>query len=95
MKQVKDTMVHTWEEETHTLYSTGLLMWYCFCDSKGVEERERAPVQQSLISTFIAHMATTYSGKTIAGYLSGVHAWHLLHSILWTPEKKELDGRAV
>ena len=83
-------MVRAWEEETQTSYGAGLLMWHCFCDGKGMEERERAPAQQSLISAFVAHMATAYSGKTIAGYLSGVHAWHLLHSVPWTPEK-ELD----
>ena len=90
-ERVKETMVRAWEEETRTSYGAGLLMWHCFCDGKGVEERERAPAQQSLISAFVAHMATAYSGKTIAGYLSGVRAWHLLHSVPWTPEKKELD----
>ena len=90
-KRVKETMVRAWEEETRTSYGAGLLMWHCFCDGKGVEEKERAPAQQSLISAFVAHMATAYSGKTIAGYLSGVRAWHLLHSVPWTPEKKELD----
>ena len=90
--RVKETMVHAWEEETRTSYGAGLLMWHCFCDSKGVAERERAPAQQSLVSAFVAHMATAYSGKTIAGYLSGVRAWHLLHSVPWIPEKKELDA---
>ena len=83
---VKETMVHVWEEETCTSYGTRLLMWHCFCDSKGIVERERAPAQQSLVSALVAHMATAFSGKMIAGYLSGVHAWHLLHSVPWIPE---------
>ena len=88
---VKETMVHAWEEETRTSYGAGLLMWHCFCDSKGVPEEERAPAQQTLVSAFVAHMATAYSGKTIANYLSGVRAWHLLHSIPWALEKKEME----
>ena len=72
-------------------YGAGLLMWHCFCDSKGVTERERAPASQGLLSAFVAHMAAAYSGKTIAGYLSGVRAWHLLHGIPWALEKKEMD----
>ena len=90
-RQVKETMVHAWEEEMHTSYSAGLLMWHCFCNSKGVPEEERAPAQQTLVSAFMAHMATAYSGKTISNYLSGVRTWHLLHSIPWALEKKETE----
>ena len=90
-RQVKETMVHAWEEETCTSYSAGLLMWLCFCDSKGVLEEERAPAQQTLVSAFMAHMATTYSGKTITNYLSRVRTWHLLHSIPWALKKKEME----
>jgi hypothetical protein len=36
-------------------------------------------------------MAAAYSGKTIANYLNGVRAWHILHSVLWVLEKKEMD----
>ena len=90
-RRVKETMIHAWEEETCASYGMGLLMWHCFCDSKGVLERERAPVKQSLLSAFVVHMATAYSRKTIVNYLSAVHAWHLLHSIPWALEKKEME----
>ena len=84
-------MIHAWEEETHALYGMGLLMLHCFCDSKGVLERERAPEKQSLLSAFMVHMATAYSGKTIMNYLSAVCVLHLLHSIPWALEKKEME----
>lgn len=90
-ERVKDTMIHAWEEDTRTSYGAGLLMWHVFCDGKGVLEQERAPASQGLLSAFVAHMATAYSGKTIAGYLNGVRAWHLLHGIHWALEKKEMD----
>ena len=84
-------MVHAWEEDTCEAYSTGLLMWHCFCDSRQVPEQERAPSSQALISAFIAHMAAAYSGKTISNYLHGVRAWHILHSIPWHLDKGEMD----
>ena len=88
---MKDTMQHAWEEDTRIAYGAGLLMWHCFCDSKAIPEEARAPASQALLSTFVAYMATAYSGKTIAGYLSGVRAWHVLHSIPWTLDKAEMD----
>ena len=88
---MKDTMQHAWEEDTRIAYGAGLLMWHCFCDNKAIPEEARAPASQALLSTFVAYMATAYSGKTIAGYLSGVRAWHVLHSIPWTLDKAEMD----
>ena len=84
-------MVHAWEEDTRVSYGAGLLMWHCFCDEKGVPEESRAPATQALLSAFIAHMAAAYSGKTIAGYLNGVRAWHILHGLQCALEKKEMD----
>jgi hypothetical protein len=90
-ERVKDTMVHAWEEDTRMAYGAGLLMWHCFCDDRSIPERERAPADQALLSTFVAHMAAAYSGKTIASYLNGVRAWHILHGIPWNVEKSEMD----
>ena len=84
-------MVHAWEEDTRVSYGAGLLMWHCFCDEKGVPEESRAPATQVLLSAFVAHMAAAYSGKTIAGYLNGVRAWHILHGLQCALEKKEMD----
>ncbi|KAH8993206.1 hypothetical protein EDB92DRAFT_1756183, partial [Lactarius akahatsu] len=90
-ERVKDTMLHAWEEDTRAAYGSGLLMWHRFCDEKRVPEPERAPAGQDLLSAFVAHMATAYSGKTISGYLSGIRAWHVLHSVPWALEKSEMD----
>ena len=88
---VKDTMMHAWEEETRISYGLGLLMWHVFCNDKGVPETQRALAKQPLLSAFVAHLATAYSGKTIANYLNGVWAWHLLHSLPWALQKQEMD----
>ena len=71
-------------------YGAGLLMWHCFCDGKGIPEEGRAPATQALLSVFIAYLASAYSGRTIAGYLSGVRAWHVLHGLPWALEDNEM-----
>ena len=83
--------MHAWEEETRVSYGSGLLMWHIFCDNKQVPEAQRAPAAQSLLSAFVAHLATANSGKTIANYLNGVRAWHLLHSLPWVLQRQEMD----
>lgn len=53
-----------------------------FCDEReACPEQGRAPATQALLSVFVAHLATAYSGRTISGYLNGVRAWHILHSL--------------
>ena len=89
--RIKDTIVHAWEEDTRVAYGAGLLMWHCFCDAKSIPELGRAPANQAVISAFIAHLVTAYSGKTISGYLSGVRAWHILHGLTWAFDKKVVD----
>jgi hypothetical protein len=84
-------MIHAWEEDTRSAYGAGLLMWHCFCDDKGIPEQERAPESQTLLLAFVAYMVAAYSSKTISNYLNGVRAWHILHSVLWALEKKEMD----
>ena len=88
---VKDTMLHTWEEDTCTMYGTGLLIWPCFCDKKGISEWGKVPASQALLSAFVTHMATTYTGKTISNYLNRVLAWNILHSVPWAMEMAEMD----
>ena len=88
---MKDTIIHAWEEDTWVAYGAGLLMWHCFCDAKSIPELGRAPATQAVISAFIAHLVSTYSGKTISGYLSGIRAWHILHGLPWVFDKKVVD----
>jgi hypothetical protein len=90
-ERIKDTMVHAWEEDTREAYGAGLLMWHCFCDDRAISKQGRAPASQALLSAFVAHMAATYSGKTISNYLHGVRAWHVLHSVPWQLDKNEME----
>jgi len=84
-------MIHAWEEDTREAYGTGLLMWHCFCNSRATPEQQRAPADQASLSAFVAHLAAAYSSKTITNYLHGIRAWHVLNSIPWLLEKREMD----
>jgi len=33
----------------------------------------------------------TYSGKTLANYFYGLHAWHILHGVKWSVNEDEMD----
>ena len=90
-EQVKEMMLHAWEEDTRTGYGAGLLMWHCFCNEKGVLEESRALASQELLSVFVAHLAAAYSGRMISGYVNGVQAWHILHGLRWVLNKQEMD----
>jgi hypothetical protein len=84
-------MLHAWEEDTHIWYGAGVLMWHCFCNEKHILEAGRVPAMQPLLSAFVAYLAAAYSGKTIASYLNGIRAWHILHGFPWILNKKEMD----
>jgi hypothetical protein len=49
-------------------------------------------VSAILISSFIATIAGSYARKTIANYLYGVRAWHILHGVPWALNELEIDA---
>ena len=85
-------MVHPWELDTHTTYRSGLLNYMVFCNKKSILEKDRAPVSQLLLMSFISTLAATYSGSAISNYIYGLWAWHVLHGISWKINKLELDA---
>ena len=76
----------------HTTYASGLLNYMVFCDKKSIPEKDRAPVSQLLLMSFISTLATAYSRSAISNYVYGLRAWHVLHGISWEIEKLELDA---
>lgn len=85
-------MLFAWAESIRESYDSGLLVFHVFCDSRSIPESERAPADSLLISTFIAFTAGSYSGKTIANYVFGVRAWHILHGMCWALNDEEIDA---
>ena len=92
MTRIQDVICHAWAESTHESYGSGLLVYHVYCDSRLIPEPERAPASSTLISAFIAFAAGSYSGKTIANYVFGVRAWHILHGLEWSLDDMQIDA---
>jgi hypothetical protein len=92
LERIGDVLVHAWAESTRETYGSGLLAFHVFCDARGISERDRSPATHILLSAFISAMAGAYSGKTIANYLYGVRAWHILHGSPWHLNEMEMDA---
>ena len=67
-------------------------MFHIFCDHKGIEEEHRAPVNPTVIASFISTLAGTYSGSTIRNYVYGIRAWHIIHGAEWGVIENEMEA---
>src|SRR4051812_41240846 len=83
-------MSFAWAPRTRETYSTGLLVFHVFCDSRDIPESQRCPVSTTLLLTFITTCAGAYSGSAVANYVFGIHAWHTLHGASWLISKIEV-----
>jgi hypothetical protein len=84
-------MSNAWAASTCELYSAGILVYHVFCDVKAIPEELQAPVSQTLITFFIVSLVGLYSGSTIANYVYGLCAWHVLHGLEWRLNPSEID----
>ncbi|KAJ6521485.1 hypothetical protein DFH09DRAFT_1331197 [Mycena vulgaris] len=90
--RILDVVVNAWAEGTAETYGSGLLSFHVFCDSKAVPEPLRAPTGPTLIAGYISALAGFLSGSTISTYVSGVRAWHIIHSVAWVMNLPELEA---
>jgi hypothetical protein len=77
---------------TRTTYGTGLGAFHDYCDLRNIEEEHRAPVDKTVLASFIADCIGTYGGSTIKNYVYGIRAWHIVHGIEWERNSNELDA---
>jgi hypothetical protein len=73
-------------------YSISLLVFHVYCDKKEIPDQQHIPVSHVLLSSFIATLAGSYYGKTIANYVYGIQAWHTIHGVPWNIPKVEFDA---
>ncbi|KAJ7160562.1 hypothetical protein C8R43DRAFT_881511 [Mycena crocata] len=92
LQNVTNVLSHAWADGTLGTYGSGLLVFHCFCDSRGISEAARAPASSDLLASFLAATAGNYAGKTLENYFSGVRAWHILHGVAWAPNASECDA---
>jgi hypothetical protein len=68
---------------TRKMYSSGLLLYHVFCNSRGVSEALHAPASTNLIEVFLASIIGAYSASAISNYYAAVQAWHFIHNMSW------------
>lgn len=79
-----------WSKGTRETYSAGLLVYHVFCGMCQLPKAQCTPVASPLILAFIASLAGSYSGSTLANYVYSVWAWHILHSMQWVMNNLQL-----
>ncbi|KAG2132039.1 hypothetical protein DEU56DRAFT_739759 [Suillus clintonianus] len=98
LQRVLTVMNSAWTQSTRESYGAGLLVFHVFCDTRGVPELQRCPVDTLMILAFVAGCAGAYAGRTLANYVFAIRAWHVLHGQTWEIQqnqlKSALDGAA-
>lgn len=64
-------------------YRSAIKNFSLFCDKHSVRLDKRFPTDEALLCAFAASMASTHSGSSISGTMSGLKTWHTLHHQQW------------
>ncbi|KAJ3551428.1 hypothetical protein NM688_g4707 [Phlebia brevispora] len=65
---ISQVTLQAWASSTASLYESGLLAFHSFCDKKGIDEADRAPVNSDVLALFLAALAGSYAKSTITNY---------------------------
>ncbi len=79
----------SWADKTLETYDSGLLLYYVFCDMRGIPDDAHCPANPKILSSFLALMARNYASGTLFSYLHGLRAWHILHGLPWLVNEAE------
>ncbi|EPQ53624.1 hypothetical protein GLOTRDRAFT_15128, partial [Gloeophyllum trabeum ATCC 11539] len=85
---VQDLVFAALEPSTLSTYAAGLLRFHQFCDAEGIPEGHRMPASPFLLAGFVSRFAGTVSGKTVAAWLAGLHAWHDINCAPWEGDQR-------
>ena len=91
-ERIREVLVEAYSDSTKTTYGTGLLVFHVFCDRKGIDETQRTPCGQTLLSNFISTLISDYSAQAIENYTYGLRARHIVHRISWNVNNVELQA---
>ena len=83
LERIREVIGESYAPQTRSTYGTGLFVFHIFCDHRNIREEHRAPVDQTVLATFISMLVGTYGGSTIRNYVYGIRAWHIIHGIKW------------
>ena len=88
--RINEVMGEAYAPSTKRTYSTGLAAFHVFCDTRDIEERHRAPIDETVLASFISTIAGLCVGSTIKNFVFGIHAWHLFHGVQWRIDDAQL-----
>jgi hypothetical protein len=91
LHRISGVLEEAYAHGTRSTYGTGLLAFHIFCDRKGISEEHRAPVDPTVLASFILTLAGTYGGSTIQNYVCGIKAWHTIHGVVWKVNNREVE----
>ena len=92
LAHIKNVLEHTFAPNTRNCYGSGLLIFHIFCDLREINEEHHAPVNLTVLSTFISTLAGSYGGSTIKNYVYGILSWHILHGLKWFSRNDEIEA---
>ena len=77
-------------ESTRRAYGSAVLVYNVWADENGLSDVERFPATNSVMIAFASACTGSYSGGTISGYISGIRAWHGVHSVAWCVNDEDI-----
>jgi hypothetical protein len=92
LQRIKTVLGDAFASATRSTYGSGLYLFHLFCDYKEVEERHRAPVNPTVLASFISTLVGTYGGSTIKNCVYSIRAWHITHGLPWNPNPNEVEA---
>lgn len=78
-----DAVFGSVEASTRATYGAGLLRFHEFCDEQGVEELQRVPASDYLLSAFVAHHLGKVGTSAVNNWVAGLQLWHTLQDAPW------------
>ena len=80
---------------TRSTYGTGLWVFHLFCDMRNIGEHHRAPIDPTVLASFISSLTKIYGGSAIKNFVYGIRAWHIIHGVTWTTNNDQLQALLI
>lgn len=91
LERIQEVLTEGFAGSTRLTYAAGLLSFHVFCDSHSIPELQRAPCSSDLLNAWISTMAGLYAGTSVANYVYGLRAWHIIHGVDWNIKQAQLE----
>ena len=92
LARIRAVLKEAYAPSTRKTYGSGLYLFHLYCDNRDIEERHRAPIDQTVLSSFISSMVGVYGGGVIRNSVYGIRAWHVIHGLQWTTNPNEVEA---